>query len=819
MIDPLSPASLRTRFDVDAFDFDTTDDLDANTQIVGQDRAVEALELGIEMDATGYNVFALGPSGTGRRDLVQHLLNDQAADEDTPPDWCYVNNFEDEREPKAIQIEAGRGSELKEDVDQLVEDLKTALPAAFESEEYQARREMVQEEVREDQEEALETLQERAREDDIALIRTPQGFAFAPIQDGEVVSPEAVESMDEEKREAVQQKIEAYQDELQQILRKVPQSQREARKRIEELNREMAHYAVGDFIDEVKATYDGNEAVVAFLEAIHEDIIDNVDVFVKAAQTAQNGNQSNPLAQMMQQGQGGGPRGGQGPGDALWRRYRVNCVVDNGDTEGAPVVFEDNPNYQNLVGQVEQIAQMGALVTDFNLIQPGALHRANGGYLIVEARKLLTQPYAWEGLKRALQNEEIQIESPGQALGLIRTVTLEPEAIPLDVTLVVVGERLLYYLLKEFDPDVDDLFKVMADFDDEIERSDVHAESYADLLATIVEEEDLLPLDASAVTRILDRSTRMVADTEKMTAHVENVHDLVTESSHWAAQDGAEVVRESHVQQAIDHQIRRASRLRDRIHESIDRDTLYIDTEGEQTGQINGLAYLNVGGFSFGKPNRITARVRLGKGEIVDIEREAALGGDVHSKGVLILSGFLQGRYAQRYPLSMSASLVFEQSYAGVDGDSASSAELYALMSALADAPLKQGLAVTGSVNQHGVVQPIGGVNEKIEGFFDVCAQRGLTGDQGVLIPASNAKNLMLRPDVVEAAEAGEFHVYPVETVDQGIELLTGIPAGKPDEQGAFPDDTINGRVESRLRQFADRRRQFALTDGQAESG
>ncbi len=818
MIDPLSPDTLRTRFGPGSFDFETTDDLDATTQIVGQDRAIEALELGIQMDAPGYNVFALGPAGTGRRDLVQSLLEEQAAEEETPPDWCYVNNFEEEREPRAITLAAGRGMELKEDVEQLVEDLKTALPAAFESEEYQARREMVQEEVREDQEEALEELQERAREDDIALIRTPQGFAFAPIQDGEVVSPEAVESMPEEEREAVQTRIEQYQDELQRILRTVPQSQRQARQRIEELNRDMANYAVRDLIDDVKAKYEENDAVVAFLDAIHDDLIDNVDIFVQSAQTAQNGGQANPLAQMMQQqGQGGGPQG-QGPGDALWRRYQVNCVVDNGDTNGAPVVFEDNPNYQNLVGQVEQIAQMGALVTDFNLIRPGALHEANGGYLVVEARKLLTQPYVWEGLKRALENEEIQIESPGQALGLIRTVTLEPEAIPLDVTLVVVGERMLYYLLKEFDPDVDELFKVMADFDDQIDRSEAHRSSYADLLATIVEEDDLLPLDASAVARVLDRSTRMVGDVEKMSAHTEKVRDLVTEGSHWAAQDGADVVREEHVQTAIDHQIRRASRIRERMHESIDRDTIYIDTDGEQVGQVNGLAYLQVGGYSFGKPNRITARVRLGKGEIVDIEREAALGGDIHSKGVLILSGFLQGRYAQRYPLSVSASLVFEQSYAGVDGDSASSAELYALMSALADVPLKQNLAVTGSVNQHGVVQPIGGVNEKIEGFFDVCQKRGLTGDQGVLIPADNVKNLMLRPDVVEAAAQDDFHIYPVETVDQGIEVLTGMPAGTPNENGVFPDDSINGRVEARLQEFADRRRQFAFTNGEAES-
>jgi lon-related putative ATP-dependent protease len=496
----------------------------------------------------------------------------------------------------------------------------------------------------------------------------------------------------------------------------------------------------------------------------------------------------------------------------------VNLIVDNGDTDGAPVVFEDNPNYQNLVGQVEQIAQMGALVTDFNLIQSGALHEANGGYLIVEARDLLTQPYAWEGLKRALQNDEIQIESPGQALGLIRTVTLEPEAIPLDVKLVVVGERLLYYLLDAYDPDMDRLFKVMADFDEQIDRDEEHEGEYADLIATMVADEDLRPFDRSAVAHVMERSTRLVSDTEKLSGKIERIRDLVQQAHYWAGQDEAETVTDDHVQQAIDAQIRRADRMRERMQESIERETIYIDTDGEAAGQVNGLAYLEVGGFSFGKPNRITARVRLGKGEIVDIEREAALGGPLHSKGVLILSGFLQGRFAQQYPLSLSASLVFEQTYGGIDGDSASSAELYALLSALADVPLRQDLAVTGSVNQHGVVQPIGGVNEKIEGFFDVCAERGLTGEQGVLIPAGNTDHLMLRPDVVAAAKAGDFHIYPVETIDQGIGLLTGMEAGTRDEQGTFPEGTINGKVEARLHTFADRRRQFALSDGQADS-
>ncbi len=817
MIDSLPPDALRQRFDLSDFDFETTADLPAETEMVGQDRAIEALDFGMNIDAEGYNVFALGPAGTGRRELVQHLLEEEAATEETPPDLCYVNNFDDEREPRALRLPAGRGCELKEDVDALIEDLQTALPGTFESEEYQSRREMIQEEVREGQEAALEDLQERARENNIALIRTPQGFVFTPIRNGEVVPPEEVESMPEEEREKVQQKIEGYQEELQNILRKVPEHQREARQRIEELNKEMAALVVDDLIDELRDKYADLSDVQDFLDNVRADLIENVDFFVQAAQQGQSPGQQGPQQMMQQQGQQGGGQQAPAPDGAFWRRYRVNLIVDHEDTEGAPVVYEDNPNYQNLVGQVEQIAQMGALVTDFNLIRPGALHEANGGYLIVEARQLLTQPYAWEGLKRALQNSEIQIESPGQALGLIRTLTLEPEAVPLDVKIVVVGERLLYYLLDALDPDMDRLFKVMADFEGEIDRGEEQEAAYADLIATTIANKDLHPFDRSAVARVFEHSIRLVSDTEKLSAHVEQIRDLVVEADHWAQEDEADTVTNDHVQQAIDAQISRADRLRDRVQESIEREKVYIDTEGETVGQINGLSYLEVGGFSFGKPNRITARVRLGEGEIVDIEREAALGGPLHSKGVLILSGFLEGRFAQRYPLSLSARLVFEQSYGGIDGDSASSAELYALLSALAEVPLKQPLAVTGSVNQRGVVQPIGGVNEKIEGFFDVCETRGLTGEQGVLIPASNADNLMLRPEIVDAVDAGDFHIYPVETVDQGIELLTGVEAGTRDEQGGFPDDTINGQVEARLHEFADRRRQFALTDGQAE--
>jgi lon-related putative ATP-dependent protease len=491
----------------------------------------------------------------------------------------------------------------------------------------------------------------------------------------------------------------------------------------------------------------------------------------------------------------------------------VNVMVDHSATTGAPIVYEDHPTVQNLMGRVEHTAQMGTLVTDFNLIKAGALHRANGGYLILEARKVLLQPFTWEELKRALRSQEIRLETLAQTLSLISTVSLEPEPIPLDVKVVLLGERLLYYTLAQFDPDFAELFKVAADFEDQMDRNADGHLLYARLIASLARKEQLRPFDRGAVARVIERSARLAGDAEKLTAHLRSIVDLLREADYWAGEAGHQVITADDVQQAIDAQIRRLDRVRERVQEEIQRGTILIDTEGATVGQVNGLSVLAVGQFAFGRPSRITARVRLGRGEVVDIEREVALGGPIHSKGVLILASYLGARYVPDRPLSLSASLVFEQSYSGVEGDSASSTELYALLSALAELPVKQGLAVTGSVNQYGQVQAIGGVNEKIEGFFDICRARGLTGEQGVLIPASNVKHLMLRHDVIDAVAAGQFQVYPVETIDQGIELLTGVPAGERDAQGAFPEGSVNQRVEARLVALSEKRLAFGVPE------
>ncbi|MFO8232018.1 MAG: ATP-binding protein [Longimonas sp.] len=807
--DSLSPDRLRRTIDPSAFDFTTTEALDADTTVVGQDRAQEALQFGVQMDQPGFNVFALGPNGTGRHRMVRQMLEDAAAESGAPSDWCYVKNMDEERTPRALRLDAGAGADFEAAMDDFIASAQAALSATFDSEEYQARRQMIEDEVRSEQEEALEALQERARSEDIALIRTPNGFAFAPIRDGEVVSPDEFEALDDIDRDAVQEKIDAFEDELQQIMRKLPERQREAQERLDELNEEMAHHAIDPLIEELKDEYADHVAITDHIDAVQADIVENVGALVQQGQGSHGAfgeeNSGGMAFMAMQQG---------GPS---WDRYRVNLLVHHDPDDGAPIITCDNPTYANLVGRVEQQAQMGALITDFSLIQPGALHKANGGYLVIEARKLLQQPYAWEGLKRVLNSQNIDIESPQQALGLMRTVSLEPEPIPLNVKLVLVGERWLYHLLCAYDPDMEDLFKVMADFDDQMDYDDEHMASYADMLATMAERADQPPLHASGVARLMEHSLRIAQDQEKLSAQVDTMQDLVAEAGFHARKSDAERIEADHVQAALDAQRRRADRLKERVQESIERNTLYIDTDDAVVGQINGLSVLQQSGFAFGRPNRITARVRLGKGDIVDIERETALGGPLHAKGVLVLSGFLSGRYAPEQPLSMQASLVFEQSYGGIDGDSASSAELYALMSALAEVPIKQSLAVTGSVNQHGVVQPIGGVNEKIEGFFEVCQRRGLTGEQGVLIPQSNVPHLMLRQDIVDAVAAGNFHVYPVETIDEGIALLTGQPAGTRGDDGTYPANSINGRVEERLLTFARQRQQFGI-NGQAEA-
>ena len=807
-IKSLEPAALFRHCDVQAFDFETTAELEKLTEIIGQPRAVDAVRFGIGIRREGYNLFALGPAGSGKRSLVQRYVTERAASEPLPPDWCYINNFEQAHKPHMLQLPAGRGVELQNDMEQLIDDLHGAIPAVFESSEYRTRAQSIEEEISEQQEKVLKEIQQNAEKKNIALVQTPTGFTLAPIRKGETLSLDEFKRLPEEERDRIEKDTDELQQQLSKALHEAPRWHKEGRDRMGRLNREMADATVSHLVELLRKKYAGLEAVCTYLDEVRQDVIANFQHFLQDEEHKSPGFGLVPSRSSER---------------LSWEnRYRVNILVSHENDRAAPVVYEDHPNYNNLIGRVEHQAQLGALVTDFTMIRSGALHRANGGYLILDALKILMEPFAWDGLKRALQAGEIRIESLAQLTSLISTVSVEPEAIPLNVKVILKGERHLYYLLSYLDPDFGELFKVAADFDDRMENNEQSQQLFARLVASIVNKEGLIHFDRSAVGRVIEHSARLLEDRDKLAIHMRGLADLLREADYWAQQRQAGTVGREDVQQAIDTQIYRVDRIRERIQEEIRRGTLLIDTVGSSTGRVNGLSVLDLGNFMFGRPSRITARVRVGESQVVDIEREVELGGPIHSKGVFILSAFLGSRYVLEQPLALSASLVFEQSYGEVEGDSASAAELFALLSALADMPLRQSLAVTGSVNQHGEIQAIGGVNEKIEGFFDVCTQRGLSGDQGVIIPASNVQHLMLREDVREAVEAGKFAVYAIETVDDGIELLTGRPAGARAVDGLFPEGSINRRVEDTLARYADNLRAFVSrpreTDTQGES-
>jgi lon-related putative ATP-dependent protease len=788
----VDPDQLYQRSDLGALAFDTTDDLEPFEGLLGQERAADALALGLAIDGDGFNIFVHGPDATDKDSPVRRMLRERAAAEPPGSDWCYVNCFDEPNKPRYLRLPAGRGAQLKHDLDAFASELRGVIAGAFESEEYQTRRQTLEQASEQEQDAALESVQEKARENDLRLVRTPLGFLFAPVKEGEVVSPRDLGEFPPEEQQRIQAAVEELQEELQQVLRQVPGRHRRLRKAVHELDREFAELVVRDLMRDLRAGYADQPEVLAHFDAVQADVVENARSLVEGSE------ESGPIRMLKVQ------HGGE-----ILDRYRANVLVSAEPEDGAPLVTEDNPNFQNLVGRVDYQSQFGALTTSFDLIRPGALHKANGGYLVLDARKVLTQPYAWEALKRALASREIVVESPGQALGLLSTTTLEPQPIPLEVKVVLLGERILYYLLESHDPEFGELFKVQADFRDALDRTPEHEASFARQVARLARTHDLRPITRPAVERVIEHAARLVGDGTKLSAESRHVADLLREADHLARQRGDGSVSRDDVDRAVHARIRRADRLREELQENILRGTLRIDTDGARVGQVNGLSVVRLDAFSFGRPSRITARTRLGEGEIIDIEREVELGGPLHSKGVMILSGFLKARYATETPLSLSASLVFEQSYGGIEGDSASSAELYALMSAIADAPLRQDLAVTGSVNQLGEVQAIGGVNEKVEGFFDVCAARGLTGNQGVIVPAANLTHLMLDARVVDACRQGRFHLYAVNDVDEGMELLTGLPMGERDDAGAYAEGSINARVEASLQRLARLRRAF----------
>jgi lon-related putative ATP-dependent protease len=688
----------------------------------------------------------------------------------------------------------------------LVNDLASEIPAFFESEEYQTQRRTIEEEYGQRQETEMAEFADRARAENIALVRTPMGFMLAAMRDGKVLKPEDYEKLPAEERAEIDEKIVRLQEELAQVMRNAPKLERAGRREVEKLNARTAERVVAARIEEVEAEFAEIEAVVTYLAEARRDLIENAELFLQAAARQKEGPFPEAVRKYHQ--------------DSAFDRYAVNVMVAHDDEEGAPVIHEDLPTLDHLTGRIEHVSQMGALLTNFTMIRPGALHRANGGYLVLDARQILREPYAWDALKRCLRSREITITSMAERMSLASTVSLEPEPIPLNVRVVLVGDRLLHALLTHFDSEFAELFKLQADFETEMDNSEEAVVLYSRVLATLAARHDLPALEAGAVALLLEEAMRMSEDTRKLSLRLGDLSEILQEGAHYAEETGRDRIARADIERAVAAREWRASRIEGRMQEAVARGTILIDTEDAKVGQINGLSVIGMNGHRFGRAARITARVRMGSGKLIDIEREVELGGPLHSKGVMILAGYLTGNFALDLPFSLHASLVFEQSYAGVEGDSASSAELYALLSALADLPIAQSLAVTGSVNQLGEVQAIGGVNEKIEGFFKTCRQRGLTGQQGVLIPAANAEHLMLREEVAAAAEEGTFHIVPVSTIDEGIEILTGCTAGARGTDGSYPADSVNGRVEARLREFAEARRAFGLlAQGGPEDG
>ena len=780
-------------------------DLAPLEEIIGQDRALQALDFGLTMAHKGYNLFVLGSEGIGKTALIKKLLKKNYIQGKTAYDWCYINNFEYPQHPRFLQLPAGKGKPLSEAMEKLLKLISELISTAFQSEEYLNKVQEIEKLVNQKSDEALKKLIEEARADQVAIIRTPSGYTLSAYIEEKVVDLLQFKQLppdEQKKRNAI---IEKYQFKLQETLEKVPFLEQQAREELDNLDKDIATQLVDQAMVKLYQDYADQEAVKHFLDEVKEDIINHLDEFYEEDINTAN-DKRNKRKHISK--------------TARFHRYLVNVLVDNSDTEGVPIIFEDNPTYSNLLGRIEYLATynsgekenqagdnslgLGNLLTAFTLIKAGALHRANSGYLLLDAEKILQNPFAWDGLKRALKSTCLMIEPLDEMHGFSRNLTLEPQAIPLKIKVLLIGDRHIYHLLKENDPEFNKLFKVNVDFSEEFDRNDDNTLRYARLIADIQRQEQVRPLSIKAIQRIIEHASRVVENHQKISLHIGDLRDLILESEYYCQQQNKDKwIGARHVQMALDARINRDDQVRELIYDEILDETILIDTQNSRVAQVNGLSVLQIGEFSFGQPSRITASVRLGDGGIIDIEREVALGGELHSKGVMILSAYLGRNYAQKRMLSIDATLTFEQNYGLVDGDSASIAELCALLSAISDIPVKQSLAVTGSINQFGEVQAIGGVNEKIEGFFAICKARGLTGNQGVIIPRSNRKNLMLNQEVVKACKQKQFHIYAVTHVDQALSLLMGMPAGKMHANGKFTPKSINARVLKALKKYS----------------
>ena len=794
-ITKLTSEQLYRKCDPAKFEFNTTADLEERLSALGQDRAISAVELGINIKSKGYNLFCLGPEGTGKTSLVKRILEKEGKKRATPDDWVYVYNFEEPHKPIAINFPAGEASGFAKEMEEFTDKVEHELPEVVKNEMYEEQLAIIREKYQEKRNDYVKVLQKKAKGKKVSLLHMPMGVVVAPMKNGEIISPDVFDTLSDEEKNEIMADLNAMQEEIAQHQDEAPAWEEKQTEEIKKLQERLVKEAIKKPLGEIKQKYRGNKKVADYLKSVQRYILENITSFVPDYnQDSKPQGEDEPMLGLLSQLK-------NQQEEDKFSKFKVNVVVKNVPNSGAPIILLDHPTQGNLVGKIERLQQFGALITDFTLIKSGALHAANGGFLLIDARKLLLQPYSWDSLKRALASKEIKIEAPSEDTSF-STISLDPQPIPLDVKVVMTGDADLYDLLSERDPDFCDYFKVEADFGMVIDRTDENEVEYAKLIGSLTKKKNLRSLNKQAVARVIEYSSRLADDTEKLTAHVSSIGDLLKEADYWARKSKATQIGKNHIEQAIKSQIYRADRVNEAMLEQIDKGTILMDVKGEKVGQINGLVVYNFTRNSFGKPTRITTQVRLGRGEFVNIEREVAMSGPIHSKGVLILQALISNRFAKHSPLSLSASIVFEQSYGGVDGDSASSTEYYCMLSAIAELPIKQSLAVTGSINQFGEIQPIGGVNEKIEGFFEVCKYNGLTGKQGVIIPRTNVSNLMLREDVLEAVDNGLFSIYAIDTVDDGIELLTGMPAGKPDKHGKFPKGTVNYKVQQSLEEY-----------------
>jgi lon-related putative ATP-dependent protease len=792
MVQPLDIGEYRDVYEPGKVECASTGEMRPLEEIIGQERALRALRFGLEIREPGFNVYTAGAQGTGRMTAVRSFLDELAKAKPRASDWVYVHNFKDQYEPNAIALPAGKGTQFREKMKRFVDEARRALPRAFESEEYAKRRDETLQSLQKTRTDLIARINQRAQEAGFVIQMSPIGLLTIPVINGQPVPEEQFITLPEEVRTEVQQRRDALSVELRSMLRQVQDIERQGNEAVTNLNHEIAFYAIGNLVAELKEKYADVPEVPEYIDAVQNDILENLQAFLGVPEQP-----------------GAPPQFQAFIRELPFRKYDVNVVVDNADVKGAPVIVEQNPTFQNLLGKIEKEVQFGIFTTDFTMIRPGSLHKANGGYLVLSVEDLLRNPFSWDGLKTALKTGEAVVEEPGERMGFIAAKTIKPEPIPLDIKVTLIGTPMLYHLFYQMDPDFKELFKVKADFDTVMDRNDENAGKYADFMCNLVREEKLRHLERGAIARVIEHGSRLAADKRKLSTQFAVIADLIREANFYAAGDGVEQIERQHIMKAIDEKVYRSNLIQQKVEEYIQREIFLIDTEGEKVGQVNGLSVIGLGDFAFGRPSKVTASIGVGREGIMDIEREAALGGPIHTKGVLIVSGYLNNNYARDKPLSLSARLVFEQSYEGIEGDSASSTELYALLSALSGLPVKQYLAITGSVNQKGEVQAIGGVNEKLEGFYEVCKAKGLNGNQGVLIPASNVQNLMLKEEVVEAAKAGKFRIYPVRTIDEGIEVLTGVPAGTRREDGTYEEGTVNYLVDRRLREMAETMRGF----------